>query len=121
MMGLRYSHPTGNGMIEVELMRGLGHGITYNTGSIDYRLTLSDSAINAYLPIHFLAGFHEDYYTPLRLPPKVGGGWHFGAGLTQEITHSLLFRSDFKYRIRPGISLIVEMGLVYRFSATGPS
>jgi hypothetical protein len=113
--GPQVTIPTRKGLFEISSFHGRGSGIVYNSLSLDYRADI----VNSILPVHVLLGIHGDYYAPPDDNFKFGGGWHFGGGVTQEITRALLLRTDFTYRFSPGNSLYVGVGLVYRFLGGG--
>lgn len=113
--GLRMGTNTGKGFFEIDYFNARGGGVFYQTGSIDYRLDVTSSLINA----HFILGGHADYYKPV--DPRsntVAFGWHYGGGIVQEVAGPILMRGDFKFRFSPGTSLYVGIGFVYRFSGS---
>lgn len=112
-VGLRASRGTPKGMFELDGMFSNASGASYRSVSIDYRLDLPNDA----LPVLLLIGLHGDYYQGADSEPaKFSRGAHFGAGVFMPVTSLLWLRSDFRYRVGPGTSLLVTVGLSIRFS-----
>jgi hypothetical protein len=111
-VGLRASRQTSKGTFELDGMFSNASGASYRSVSVDYRLDLPNDA----LPVLLLIGLHGDYYQGAESgPAKFSRGGHFGAGVFMPMTSMLLLRSDFRYRLGPGTSLLVTVGLTIRF------
>jgi PAT family beta-lactamase induction signal transducer AmpG len=120
--GVRLGTKTGKGFFEADWVHGRNDGIIYNAFGLDYRLSMQaepggDSGEAEGLPVHFLLGFHMDYFKGLDQDSfRTSGGWHYGGGLQLPIggpDSPFLFRSDFRHRFSPGSSLIVLVGFSY--------
>lgn len=107
------SMPTGNGIVEASVFVGKGYGIQYLSGSIDYRLDL----VLETLPLHFLIGLNADRYTYGSTTIPYAGGWHYGGGVSQELSGPVMLRADFRSRYGPGNSLEIRVGIIYRLDA----
>lgn len=111
-VGLRASRHTPKGTFELDGMFSNASGASYRSLSVDYRLDLPNDA----LPVLLLIGLHGDYYQGADSgPAKFSRGAHFGAGVFMPVTSALWLRSDFRYRVGPGTSLLVTVGLSIRF------
>lgn len=111
--GLKTSLPTSKGVVELGVLSGIGHGIVYRSGSIDYRMDLKVEFITA----HVLLGLHGDQYqtdTPAVVNVPYAGGWHYGGGITIPLSGPLLFRFDFRHRFSPGQAIDLMLGLTFR-------
>ena len=104
--------PTGKGVFEVATFIGSGNSETYDTAAFDYRYDIPFSTLET----HFLGGINVDTYTSPTMKKSFIGGWHFGGGAALQLAGPIFLRSDFRYRIGPGVSLIVTVGLDYRLS-----
>jgi hypothetical protein len=109
----RLTIPTSKGQFEVDAFLANGSGTSYSSFSLDYRYDLGNDDFPAFIT----AGFNGDIWTP-PAPNEAqvyGGGWHFGGGFIQPVTPGLSVREDIRYRLGPGTTLIVGLGLNYRF------
>ncbi|HVK62686.1 MAG TPA: MFS transporter [Bdellovibrionales bacterium] len=109
--GLRGTLPTSRGTFEVDSFFSRDEGTSYNSFALDYKFSVFADEI----PAHFILGVHGDWYTPPELGSRFAGGWHFGGGFSQPISESVSLRGDFKYRIGPGQSLYVGIGVEVQF------
>lgn len=114
--GLRAGTQTARGFFEAEYFNVKGGGVTYQSVGLDARLKVFDDVLQA----HALLGMHIDSFQGLDEVSKISGGWHIGGGVMQEIAGPFLLRGDFKYRFSPGTSLLVSIGVVYRFDSSSP-
>jgi len=120
--GVRLGTKTAKGFFEVDWVHGRNDGIVYNAFGLDYRLSLQaepggDSGEADGLPVHFLLGFHMDYFKGLDQDSfRTSGGWHYGGGIHLPIggpDSPFLFRTDFRHRFSPGSSLVVLVGFSF--------
>lgn len=128
--GVRLGTKTAKGFFELDWVHGRNDGIVYNAFGLDYRLSLhaesdgdggadsgGESGQMEDLPVHFLLGFHMDYFKGLGEESfRTSGGWHYGGGLQLPIggpKSPFLFRTDFRHRFSPGSSLIVLVGFSF--------
>lgn len=120
---LRGGVSTAKGFFELEHFNGHGDGINYHTSSFDYRLDVVGSGAMTDITVHFILGFHADYYQPSFLDTTLdtsyrwSGGWHYGGGLRLPLGGPLSLRADFKQRFSPGQSLTVLVGLGFALGA----
>lgn len=112
---LRISQPTGKGVFEVGFFSGLGNGIVYRSGMLDYRMDLSIETVSA----HFLIGLHGDQFSSEAASNRFAGGWHYGGGITLELAGPILLRFDFRHRFSPGQEVEVMLGMVWRLALDG--
>lgn len=116
--GMKYGTQTAKGFFEVDWAHGRNDGIVYNAFGLDYRMPLSteNETVSGVLPVHFLLGFHMDYFKGLDEDSfRTSGGWHYGGGIRLPLggkESPFLFRTDFRHRFSPGSSLIVQVGFV---------
>jgi hypothetical protein len=110
----RGSLPTGKGKFEIDAFFANSEGINYRIVSLDYRADVGFEGFPAFV----LAGVHGDFWTPAAPhdSPLYSGGWHFGGGFMQPFAGGWSAREDFRYRLGPGTSLIIGLGLSYQFS-----
>jgi len=113
--GLRGSMPTDKGIFELSGFSGIGNGIVYRTGAVDFRLDFPVETIAA----HFLLGLHADQYSQIdpAVSKSFAGGWHYGGGFTAQIIGPTFFRFEFRQRFGPGQVVEVTTSIVYRFPA----
>lgn len=119
--GGRVGLPTSKGLFELEYFNAHSDGSNYNTLAFDYRLDFFPGDAREPMAVHFLLGFHGDYYTPRDVDEyRQSGGWHYGGGLRIPLgseSSGVALRADFKHRFSPGSSLIVLVGFSF---STGP-
>ena len=110
----KVSLPTGKGKFEIDGFFANSDGVNYRIASFDYRADVGPDEFPAFI----LAGFHADFWTPAAPydEPRYSGGWHFGGGFLQPLFGGWSAREDFRYRLGPGTSLTVGLGLNYQFS-----
>jgi hypothetical protein len=111
---VRVSLPTGKGKFEIDAFFANAEGINYRSVSLDYRADVGPDDFPAFV----LVGLHGDLWTPYAPydSERYAGGWHFGGGFMQPIVGGWSVREDFRYRLGPGQSLLIGLGLNYRFS-----
>ncbi|MES2962319.1 MAG: MFS transporter [Bdellovibrionota bacterium] len=104
------SIPTNKGLFMIDTFIGKGSGIEYKSLLADYRVNV----VNDVIPVQFLIGFHTDTWTPPgSSTPKFAGGWHFGGGIMMPLAGPFYLESEFRYRLSPGTSLLIGVGLTY--------
>lgn len=110
----RITIPTSKGKFEIDAFLANGSGTSYSSFSLDYRYDLGV----ADLPAFILAGVNVDFWSAPAPndSPAYGRGFHFGGGFMQALTSGFSVREDIKYRLGPGTTLIVGLGLNYQFS-----
>ncbi len=111
---LRVSIPTGKGKFEIDGFFANSDGVNYRIASLDYRIDVGPPDFPAFI----LGGVHGDFWTPPAPydSQRYSGGWHFGGGFMQPLFGGWSAREDFRYRLGPGTSLLVGLGLNYQFS-----
>ena len=114
--GFRLAQPIGRGAAEIETFLGQGHGISYDSLAVDYRLDLP--AIDELVALVHI-GLHFDVYKGADEPWATGFGFQLGGGIMQPIAGPVAFRADFQYRSAPGSSLELIFGLIFRQSSGG--
>ncbi len=121
--GLRVGTGTERGFFEVDWAHGRGDDIIYNAFSLDYRMSLAGTSALDELPVHFLLGFHMDYFKGREQDFRSAGGWHYGGGIRLPIggqSSPVLFRADFRHRFSPGSSLLVLVGFSFLTGSEAP-
>ena len=111
---IRVGLPTSKGMFELDGFFANAEGINYKIVSIDYRYDVG----NADFPAFIVAGVHGDFWVPAAPYDSLqySAGWHFGGGFTQALFGGWSAREDFRYRLGPGTSMLIGLGLSYQFS-----
>jgi len=111
---VRVGLPTPKGLFELDGFFANTEGISYRIVSLDYRYDLS----LADLPAFVLFGVHGDFWVPAAPYDSLqyAAGWHFGGGFKQELFGGWSAREDFRYRLGPGQSMLIGLGLSYQFS-----
>jgi hypothetical protein len=105
--------PTSKGVFELATFLGRGNGIDYDSVAVDYRYDIPFDT----LEMHAFAGVNADTYASDRFTETFVGGWHFGGGVSMQLGGPVFLRSDFRYRLGPGLSLLVNVGLDIRLPA----
>ena len=109
--GLGLTLPTAKGTFELDSFLGRGDGATYQSVFADYRLDIP----NEVMLVHFLMGFHTDFWAGPDGQSYISGGWQYGGGVLIPLGGPIFLRSDFKYRFSPGASLLILVGLNFVF------
>ena len=107
--------PTAKGVFELATFLGRGNGINYDSVAVDYRYDIPFNTLET----HALAGVNADTYASDTLTKSFVGGWHFGGGVSMQLGGPIFLRSDFRYRLGPGLSLLVTVGLDIRLPEGG--
>ncbi len=122
--GSRVGMITSKGFFELEYFNAHGDAIDYHTVSLDYRLDVVNKDVMPELKVHFVLGFHGDYFRPsFSTEFRQGGGWHYGGGVRIPlggIDSHFQLRGDFKHRFGPGNSLIVLVGFIFTTGSDTP-
>jgi hypothetical protein len=113
--GFRLGMGNDSGKWELDTLFARGEGQEYKSAQLDYRYNLPSQLLD----VHALFGVHADQYASPGRPTATSGGAHIGAGVSFAATANFGLRTDFKFRIAPGTSLYVGVGLWILIPRTG--
>jgi hypothetical protein len=112
MWGLRYSVPSGKGMLEFNVANSRAEGVVYYDAYLSYRYDVHMEEITGFLIVG--ADIHQ-WSSPPDDTTRVVPGVHVGTGIMMPLGDSLWFRSEMKFNMNPGTALYIGFGLVLKF------
>jgi hypothetical protein len=113
MYGFRYALPLSFASLESGYANTHAKGVDFNDFSFDLR---AESNVLPNFINLFYAGLDLNYYKPDTTTAhyfKVG--FNFGTALMMQAFEKVWLRADLKYSLRPGGTLYIGVGLLYRF------